>query len=182
MKKTAFLSLLVLIVASSLSYSQAKKNSTVTSGNLKFKLLNITELNDGIGLNQINVDFSKHVFNFSSICGIGLARNITGGIGAGVSFYNGGTLVPLFADFRYFKYIGTTKVFVFGEGGILLNSVKNTGGNIKFAGPGVGMVLPLSNNLSVSLGAGLLTQFREDKSHDSFVMIKPGMIYLFKKN
>jgi hypothetical protein len=185
MKKLIFVSLLVFMVASSLSYGQAKYNSTksIASGKTKPGLMNITELNAGIGLYELNRDYAKRVANLTSILGIGLTRNLTGGIGVGVSLYNGGTLVPLFADFRYFFNLGKTRFFAFGDGGILLNSAKTEGGTKYLVSPGVGLVLPVSKNLSINLGAYLFTQFGyKDYGHDSFANIKLGMTYLFKKN
>jgi len=183
MGKITLISLLVFMVASSLSYSQAKNISTgsIASGNSRPGLMNITELNVGIGLYEINVDYSKRVVNLTSILGIGLTRNLTGGIGAGVSLYNGGTLVPLFADFRYFFNLGKTRFFVLGEGGIFLNFNKAEDVPKYLISPGAGVLLPVSKSLSINLSAALFSQFRqEDIGHDSFVNIKLGMTYLFK--
>ena len=183
MKKLTYISLLVFMVSSSLSYSQVENNSTgsIRSENSRPGLMNITEINVGIGLYEINVDYSKRVVNLTSILGVGLTKNLTGGIGVGVSLYNGGTVVPLFADFRYFFNLGKTRFFVLGEGGIFLNSNKREDVPKYLVSPGIGLVLPVSKSLSVNLGAALLTQFRQkDIGHDSFVNIKLGMTYLFK--
>jgi len=170
------------MIASSLSYGQKRSfavRSNVT-GNFKPRLLNITELNAGIGYYVLDRDYTKRFINMTSVLGAGLAKNLTGGIGAGVSLYDAGTLFPLFADFRYFFNLGQTRVFVFVDGGILLNSISKVGERVLFMSPGAGMSLPLSDNLSASLGAGLFKQFRqEDNSDDSFVRIKLGIIYLF---
>lgn len=182
MKKLIIVLLLVFMVASSLSYSQTKNTSSrsVISDNSRPGLMNITEFNAGIGLYAINRDYAKRVFNLTSILGIGLTKNLTGGIGVGVSLYNGGTLVPLFADFRYYFNLGKTKYFVFGEGGVLLNSDKIEGGRKYLVSPGAGLVLPVSKSVSVNLGAALFTQFsQEGFGHDSFANIKLGMSFLF---
>jgi hypothetical protein len=181
MKKPTFITLLVLVFTSFIGHSQTKNYSaeSKTDFNSKPGLINITEVDAGIGLNKINVDYSRYELNLSSICGIGLARNLTGGIGIGVTFYNGGTLFPLFADFRYFFYIKKTRVFILGDTGVLLNSAKNVGETMVFVSPGVGLVLPISDNLSLSCSVGLFTQFREKNDHDSFGIIKNGMTYSF---
>jgi hypothetical protein len=171
--------------ATSLSYSQAKNNSTmsIASGNSKPGLMNITELNAGIGLYMINEDYAKRVINLTSILGIGLTRNLTGGIGIGGSLYNGGTLVPFFADFRYFFNLGKTRFFASGDGGIFLNSNKTKTLPKFLISPGAGVILPVSKSLSINLGAALFTQFgQEGYGHDSFVNIKLGMTYFLKKN
>lgn len=142
--------------------------------------MNITEFNAGIGLYVINEDYAKRVVNLTSILGIGLTRNLTGGIGIGVSLYNGGTLVPLFADFRYFFNLGKTRFFVLGEGGIFLNSNKTEDVPKYLVSPGAGVILPVSKSLFINLGAALFTQFgQEGYGHDSFANIKLGMTYLF---
>ena len=182
MKKLIVILLLVFMVASSLSYSQAKHTSprSVISENSRPGLMNITELNAGIGLYTINRDYAKRVFNLTSVLGIGLTKNLTGGIGVGVSLYNGGTLVPLFADFRYFFNVGKTRFFVLGEGGIFLHSNKTEDMPKYLVSPGVGLVLPVSRSVSVNLGAALFTQFsQEGFGHDSFANIKLGMSFIF---
>jgi hypothetical protein len=185
MKKLILISIMVFMAASSLGYSQTKNNSnrSLASGNSKPGLINITELNAGIGLYAQNRDYAKNFTNLTSIFGIGLTKNFTGGIGVGVSLYNGGTMVPLFADFRYFFNVGKTRLFAFGDGGILLNSATTEGGIKILVSPGVGCALPVNKSLSINLGAALLTQFwTEEYAHDSFVYIKLGMTYSFKKN
>jgi hypothetical protein len=180
--KKLHITVIVFFSASMLLVGQTSvtKKEYSVAPNSRLGLINITEVNAGIGLYKIYADYSKQEINLSSICGIGLGRNLIGGIGIGVSFYFGGTLVPLFADFRYFFNIRETRVFVFGDGGILLNSPKTEDQPKILVSPGAGLVLPISNNLSVSFGIGLFTQFREDFEHDSFIIIKNGMTYSFK--
>jgi hypothetical protein len=187
MKKLIILSLMGLMIASSTGYGQAKKNPELSpaSGNAKPGLVNITDLNAGIGLYSEDRDYAKRNAGLTTVLGIGIIKNLTGGIGVGVSFYDGGKfkLFPLFADFRYFFNLGKARFFASGDGGILLNSSKTEAGTIYFASPGLGWVLPVSKNLSVNLGTALFTQFgNEDYGHDSFVNIKLGMTYYFKKN
>jgi len=183
MKNLTFILFTLFFAAALSGYSQTTKDSTTFQSpkNSKPGLINITDINVGIGLYKINVDYSKQKLSFTSVFGVGIARNFTGGIGSGFTIYNGGALVPLFADFRYFTNIRKTRVFVFADGGVFLNSAKNPSGTMIFANPGAGMVLPLTDNLSVSFGAGLFTQFRHDYEHDSFIIIKNGVTYSFRK-
>ncbi len=175
---------MVFMCASLMAYSQGKSYPVRRAENLNSKpgLINITEVNLGIGLFVTNQDYAKRFYNVSDILGTGIAKNFTGGIGIGVSFYNGGTLIPLFADLRYFINLAKTKVFAFGDGGILLNSAKTKGGTKFLVNPGVGVALPVSNSLSFNLGAGLFVQHYKDNAHDSFASIKAGMTYSFDKN
>lgn len=182
MKKLAFISILVFSVTSFSGYSQSKENlgKSRTGNNSKLRLINITEVNSGLGLYKIHVDYSKHEINLSTIVGLGFSNNLFGGVGIGVSFYNGGNLVPIYADFRYFFNIKETRVFVFGDGGLFLNTTKTADPPKIMVSPGIGMIVPIGKNLSVTVGAGLFTQFREDFEHDSFIIVKNGMIYSFK--
>ena len=183
MKKLNFIIFLLFLAVSLSGYSQTINDSTANIAPKKSKpgLINITDLNVGIGLYKINVDYSKQKLGFTSVFGIGITGNITGGIGSGFTIYNGGTLIPLFADFRYFTDIGKTRVFIFADGGVFLNSARKPSGTMIFVNPGAGMVLPVTDKLSVNFGAGLFTQFRQDYPHDSFIVIRNGMTYIFNK-
>ena len=94
MKKLIFISILFFAVASLSGYGQTKNNSnrSTVTGNSKPGLINITELSGGIGLYSEDRDYAKRYANLSSILGIGLIKNLTGGIGVGVSFYDGGQI------------------------------------------------------------------------------------------
>jgi len=187
MGKFILISLLLFMVAASSGYSQTKNNSnrSPASENSKPGLINITELSGGIGLYSEGREYAKRDASLTTILGIGLTKNITGGIGVGVSLYDGGSVVlfPLFADFRYFFNIGKARFFASGDGGVLLNSAKTEAGTFYFVSPGLGWALPVSKNLSVNLSAALFTQYGgKDYGTDSFVNIKLGMTYFFKKN
>ena len=186
MKKLVFISLLIFLAASSSVYGQRRSFATRSNvtGGLKPGLLNITEINGGLGYYTIGRDYSKRFISLTSIFGAGFAKNFTGGIGAGVSLYDEGTLFPLFADFRYYIILGQMRVFIFGDAGILLNSTEKVGETVIFVSPGIGITLPLGDNLSANFGAGLFTQFRQKdygmgEGSDRFIGIKLGTIYLF---
>lgn len=166
------------MIASSSGYSQVKNNS-------KPGLISVTELSGGIGLYSEDRDYAKRTAGLTTALGIGIIKNLTGGLGVGVSFYDGGKikLFPLFADFRYFFNLGKARFFVSGDGGILLNSSKTEAGTFYFASPGLGWAIPVSKNMSVNLGTALFTQYGgEDYGTDSFLNLKLGMTYSFKKN
>ena len=63
-------------------------------------LITINELHFGIGLGITNVPYSKSFFGFTTINGYQINKNFVAAAGTGLSFYNGGMLVPLFLDFR----------------------------------------------------------------------------------
>ena len=184
MKKLAFISFLVFMAVPSLSFSQTNNDSTDSKVDFisKFEIINFTEINVGLGLVIKDVDYALQVVNLSSIFGIALARNLTVGIGIGYSFYNADVKpIPLYLDFRYFTNIGKITVFAFGDCGIPLSTSKTENLPKMFASPGIGMVGHIGERLSINFGAGLLTQFWFESHHDSFIIIKSGMIYSFKK-
>ena len=143
-------------------------------------LMNITELNVGFGLGDTDADFAKRFFGLTSILGYGITRNLHGGIGAGISLYNGGTLVPLFLDLRYIINLGKISAYAFGDGGLLFNLAKETGSLRMFVNPGAGLRFKISRDLDADFGAGLFLQTTKDQSRDSFINFKLGMTYLFK--
>jgi len=154
LKKLAFIILVVLVASSSAGYGQKKSfaSRSNVSGGIIPRLINITELNGGLGYYTLDRDYSKRFISLTSVFGSGLAKYFTGGIGAGVSLYDDGTLFPLFADFRYFFILGQMRVFILGDAGILISSTRKVGETVLFVSPGVGITLPLGDNLSASLG------------------------------
>lgn len=180
--KKLFVILLVLLSSSKMVAGQtgAHNEKFTDVQNSKPGLMNITELNVGFGLGDTNTDFAKRFFGLTSVLGYGITRNLHSGIGAGLSFYNGGTLVPLFLDLRYFINFGKISAYAFGDGGLLFNLAKETGSLRMFVNPGAGLRFKISKDLDANFGAGLFLQTKKDQSRDSFVNFKLGMTYLLK--
>jgi len=183
--KKLFVILLVLLFSSKMILGQASDHNEKFTDvqNSRPGLLNITELNVGFGLGDTNTDFAKRFVGMTSVLGYGITRNLHGGIGAGISLYNGGTLVPLYLDLRFNINFGKISAYAFGDGGLLFSVSKSDNENEILLNPGVGIKYPIGNNLSANLGIGLLMQITNE-SHDSFVNLKLGMTYIFnyKKN
>lgn len=176
--------LLVFFIASSPSFCQKRTNSGRPAGSLNFKpgLLNITELNVGFGLGDTEADYAKKFYGLTSVLGYGITKNLNAGIGTGLSFYNGGMLVPLFLDLRGIVNLGKISAYAFGDGGLLLNFSGSDYGNKIFLNPGLGIQFPFGSNLSGNLGAGLFVQMTKDnKEHDSFINLKLGIGYRFRR-
>ncbi len=174
--------LLVFFSASTLIVGQTrvdnKKYSVVL--NSRPGLMNITEINVGFGLGDTSTDYSKRFLGLTSILGIGITRYFHGGIGTGISFYNGGLLVPLYLDLRYIFNFGKISAYAFGDGGLLLNFAESDGKTKIFINPGAGLTYPIYDNLTANLGAGLFLQSVKDQSRDSFINFKLGITYFFK--
>jgi len=143
------------------------------------RLINITEINAGLGLYDTDRDYAGRLINLTDILGIEITRNFTGGIGIGISLYNGGTLEPLFADLRYFFNLERSRIYIYGDAGMLIGSAKTADGTKFILNPGIGWQRPLTDFLALNLSGGLLTQMTREKSHDSFAVLKAGITISF---
>ena len=182
MKKLKIVLVITLITSTVILGQTATFNRKTGIGvDSKSRLINITELNAGFGLGETSADFAKYFIGITSILGYSITKNLQSGIGVGMIYYNGGTLVPLFIDVRYLLNFGKTSVYPFGDGGFLFNAGKS--GDVKrmFLNPGIGLRHSFTNNLSGNLGAGLFVQRGSDQSHDSFVNFKLGLTYVFNR-
>ena len=140
----------------------------------------INEINAGIGLGQVNVDYSRNVFGFTNIFGYEFSRQLLAGIGTGVNFYNGGTMIPLYIDMRYSFGKKKTEPFFSADGGMLftLSDIKPTG---IFINPSFGIHRHLSSKLSFYVSGGYLLQEAPSGMRNSYVVIKGGMGFTGKR-
>ncbi|MBN2480959.1 MAG: hypothetical protein JXB19_04405 [Bacteroidales bacterium] len=147
--------------------------------------INITEFIPAIGLAATQAAYSKYFFGITNINGyqISFKDNMTNkklqtGLGAGVFFYNEGTLFPLFLDFRFIWEINNIAPYVFADGGGLLSFKDFNQYSRLFADPGLGVRYTVAESLAVNLGIGLHVQSRnETHAHDSFINLKLGLVF-----
>ena len=139
--------------------------------------ITINELTVGIGLGETGVPYSKSFFGITTINGYQTDFNLIAAVGTGLSFYNGGMLVPLFLDFRYGFNIDHFNPYIFVDGGLLFNFSDFKEGTKLFINPGIGIRYYVSRKMAVTLGGGLLVQYRP--ARDAFVNIKAGVSYKF---
>ena len=177
-KLFTILLLITQIVNSQTFNDHIKKNQALVSKN---RIIWNTELNAGLGLSITNTDYSDHFFGLTSVLGYGITKDFQGGVGTGISFYNGGVIFPVFLDFRYFHNFGKMSVFPFGDGGLLFNFPDSKWNEGLFVNPGLGVRRLISEKLAASLGVGLFVQKRPDDLRDSFINAKLGINYIFKK-
>jgi hypothetical protein len=178
MKKSLLLIILfagITATAVAQEFVTPNKPYTVLSSNPGF--ISINELSYGFGLGDVSVPYSKSFFEFTSIAGYQVTRNFVAGAGTGVSFYNGGLLVPLFLDFRWVFYIGKITPYLYGDGGLRFN-LADFGGTKLFINPGIGARYVFSRKVAVNLSGGFLFQ-SGGASRDSFISIKGGVVYKF---
>lgn len=174
------LSIIILIIStvtviSAQDMVDPNRPGTLLNNNPGF--ITINELHFGIGLGTTNVPYSKSFFGFTTINGYQINKNFVAAAGTGLSFYNGGMLVPLFLDFRFRFNISQITPYLFGDGGFLLNP-SDLNSTKLFINPGLGIRYSFSKNLAANLGGGFLIQ-TGGGTRDTFINIKMGVTYKF---
>jgi hypothetical protein len=141
--------------------------------------ITIVEFTSGIGLSKINVPYSRTMLGFTAAQGIIINDRVIIALGTGLSFYNGGPLMPLFADFRYSFYNNHRYTAYFlGEGGFLFNASKHFEYTKLFLTPGAGIKYDFNRYFSTDVSLGLFVQ--QGILRDSFINLKMGIVYRFK--
>ena len=165
----------------------ARGYSGVTGG-----IYNITEVNYGFGLKWKNTPFSHHFAGVTTIFGwrFGSGLALGGGLGFlpydfGMDERDGGWMLPVIGDARYFIGKQKNKFFVMLDGGFLINFEDFSEQARYFMNPGLGMTIPLTRSTQLSFAAGLYTQYdynffsRVDEGgiRDSFINLKLGLLF-----
>jgi hypothetical protein len=134
--------------------------------------ITINEFTTGFGVGDTRAPYSKSFFGINTIHGYQINRNFIFAAGTGVSFYNGGTLIPAFLDLRFHFSLKTISPYFAGDGGLFLNP---SGAAKLFISPGAGFRYSISKKLCLNFGAGFLVQVAEGQ--DSFVNLKIGIAF-----
>lgn len=145
----------------------------------KIQSITINEFTAGIGLSKINVPYSHYLAGFSVLRGVQINGFSTMALGAGISFYNKGYLLPLFVDFRYNYYSHKRySAYFFDDSGLLISISPDFKYSKLFINPGVGIEYYLNRYFSANIGLGLPIQ--QGPTRDSFINLKLGIIHLSK--
>ena len=174
------ITLIIIFICSGVAISAQSEDSLKQSANIHHSnagFITINELTGGIGIGETGPAFSKGFFGFTTVIGYQSDYNFTAAVGTGLSFYNGGMLVPLFLDFRYGFNIDQFNPYIFLDGGLLFNFSDFKEGTKLFINPGIGVRYYVSQKMAVTLGGGLLVQYRPDR--DTFINFKAGVSYKF---
>lgn len=144
---------------------------------MDISFVTINEFTSNVGLSGTAVQYAHSMVGFTTIEGIQLNRHTILGIGTGISFYNGGSLVPLFGDirFNYYNYKKYTAYF-YGDGGFLFKISNKIEYSKLFLNPGIGLQYDLSRSLAGTFGLGLFVQ--QGQWRDSFINLKLGISFL----
>ena len=144
------------------------------------RIFSLTEFNMGYGARYLDQDYEIRRTGFSTLIGYRYSREISIGLGAGVEAYNGGTLVPLYAEGQIYMNqlsVSSIKPFISGAAG-MLNQVSGNTTDIKvFANPSFGFLIPVSFRSSLSVSLGLYTQWAPDRQRYSFINTKIGLLF-----
>ena len=159
--------------------TSARPMSGVTGG-----FYNLTELQYGFGLAEVDVPFSNHYMGVSTINGYLFGGGLGLGVGVGFNQYNDGYTIPLFGDIRYIMGKQRIKFFAAGEGGFLFNFENFKDYSRVFANPSLGILVPLTARTRLSFSAGLLTMWDRDLLNnsgagyrDSYINMKLGLLF-----
>jgi len=151
--------------------SQPKENGFV----------NLTEITGGIGFAKTHVDYSSRIIGVSNIFGYQINKSFLTGLGVGVYGYNGGILVPLYLDMRYyFKPGSQLSPYVSADGGLQLNPKEFEKTTI-FINPTIGLKKKIGEKSWLNFGIGTLTMGRPDGERSTFFTIKGGISIAGKK-
>jgi hypothetical protein len=183
MKKLAFLLLLVIPVAFSVSGQRLpspKLPPSILNPDPGF--VNITEITYGIGLAKTSTPYAKYVAGITNTFGYQINRNFITGGGTGAFIYNDGFLIPLYLNGRFAFLVRDRELspYITADAGMLLNFDDLNNGTMLFINPGAGARYTISRNLAATLGIGLFVQTGpEQVRRDSFINFKAGMSFLF---
>jgi opacity protein-like surface antigen len=138
--------------------------------------ITINEFTAGFGLGNTTTPYAKDFFGITTVHAYQISKNFLIGVGTGISFYNGGALVPLFLDFRYRIYVSRVTPYVVANEGVLFDfsGKKDTRFYIN---PGAGVSYTIKPKLALSFGAGFLVQW--GNLRDTYINLKTGVIYKF---
>ena len=155
------------------------KQISVISTDIERKFFTLTEFNSALGLVSIKYPESNYYVGISEVVGYKIKNNLWTGVGSGVLFYNGGTLLPLYLDTKYFLGQKDLRSFFnFNIGSLFrLSGVEVT--PRVFINPGYGLKFKLSDNTALLTSVGILTQWeiQDTKHRDSFINFKIGVAF-----
>jgi hypothetical protein len=174
MNRTLLLISIILLAATNVSAQQkVSPNKPVQKLSPESGYITINEFTGGPGLGIVDAPYSKYFFGFTTIHGYQVDQSFIVAAGTGFSAYNGGSMIPLFMDFRYNFLISTFTPYVVGDGGILIN----TSGGIKLSiNPAAGVRYTISRKIALNFSTGLFVQSGAGV-RDSYLNFKLGVTF-----
>jgi hypothetical protein len=161
-------------------------------------LVNITSIGYGYGLslnksNTAPLPYTDKFVNFVNITGfkfslsrryvdrygLTLTNCLYAGLGTGYSSYNGGFMVPLFLDIRYFMNYTIVVPYFYGDAGLMLNFDDINHDTRMFMNAGFGATFELSDKIILKAEGGPFLQMGDSKPRDAFFTANLGLIFRF---
>jgi len=153
------------------SLSSAKLLRELESG-----FVNILEIGGGFGLGDTEPDYSRSLVSLNNVFGYNINKHWTTGIGTGVNFYNGGVLVPLYADIRYKFNAKKVTPFIFADAGLLMKFDDFLQSSL-FINPQIGLMKRLNDKVSFHIATGVLVQQAPGEGRNTFINLKGGVSF-----
>lgn len=169
------LGMVITLLFLSTAASQAQRNYYAAMG-WRPHFVHTPELTVGFGLGSTEPDYTGSITGITYILGYAFTDRLTGGAGSGVYFYNGGSMVPVFLDFRYRLGGNNYKPFLAAKSGVLLflADIYSSGA---FINPSIGIDRKLTDKLALHLTAGPLVQHAPEKYRSSFIVLRAGVTF-----
>jgi hypothetical protein len=179
-QKSEKLKLLITTILLVLLYAGTAEAQYRPSQFLDISMVTINEFNSNIGIAQVHTAYSHSSVGFTTIEGIQFNRISTVGVGTGISFYNGGPLIPLFLDYRFnfYNHLKST-TYLYGDGGWLFKASSSLQYTKLFINPGLGLKYELGPYMDGNLDIGVLVQ--QGERRDTFLNIKAGISFVAMK-
>ncbi len=178
--KLSLLLLLTSIVGAYAQPDQRIAKSPKVNHDWRPGFVSITEFTGGIGLGDTGSELSKNYFGITTIAGYQFTRNIKAGAGVGVQVHNGGTLFPLFLDFRLNMNSQEIVPFLSGAGGIMLNFNDIIDETRVFINPMAGLRYVAANRTAISFSTGLMVSTGGPAERKSYLNFKLGVDLKFR--
>lgn len=182
--------LLAIFTVTSRAQEMVVPNKPFTVLNSEPGYVTTNELTFGFGLRYNDLPFEGSFVGVTTTHSYQVNKNFLAGGGTGVLVYNGGTLMPLYLDFRYNVAIKKVTPFVYADGGMLFgllyNEIQspldgpapetdvNKGTRIYING-GTGVSYAFDRKLAITTSAGLWIQMLHGR--ESFFNFRVGLIY-----
>jgi hypothetical protein len=158
------------------SIALAAMKESVRLKNMETGFVHYAEVGGAFGLGVVDDEYATRIISLDYVFGYHINRNFMTGLGTGVNFYNGGTMIPLYADVRYYFNANKNAPFVVADGGVLFSLEKFNQSGI-FINPMFGVRRELKKDLFMHLEAGLHTQFAPAGQRHSFINLKAGISF-----
>jgi len=141
------------------------------------RLVAMAELQAGKGSAEESVPYSDRFLGINAMVGYQAGRSFMFGLGSGISFYDGGQLIPLFIDMRYTFNAQVIEPYLFADGGMMLDFTNPDESRI-FINPGIGARYSVTMKTDVYAGAGMFLQ-SGNINQDLFINLKAGIAHRF---